>query len=491
MTQSSVEPKTTAEDAGSGSNVPSGRSWLDRYFHISERGSTVGTEVRGGITTFMAMAYILLLNPLILGGKDVDGNVLSQPALITATAICAAVTTLLMGFWGKVPLALAAGLSVSGVMASQVVPLMTWPQAMGMSVAYGAVICLLVVSGLREMIMNAIPLALKHGITIGIGLFIAIIGFVKAGFVHENPSPGGGPVTLGPLGELQGWPVLLFAVTLLLIFALQARNVPGAILIGIVVGTVVAAIVNTVVDIPAKGAGSWFAGAPELHGSAVSTPDFSLIGQVSFSGWGDVGYITVTMIVFTLVLAGFFDAMATILGVGTEAKLADDRGRMPGLSKALFIDGAGGVLGGAGGASGQTVFVESATGVGEGARTGLASVVTGGFFVLCLFFTPLTAIVPAEVASAALVVIGAMMMQNAKHVDWSDRSVAIPVFLTVVLMPFTYTITTGVAAGVISYAVIKSAQGKAREVGAFMWALTAIFIVYFAIHPIESWLGVG
>ncbi|MFI8967046.1 NCS2 family permease [Streptomyces sp. NPDC053493] len=488
MTQSSVEPKTTAEDAGSGSRNPAGRSWLDRYFHISERGSSVATEIRGGVTTFMAMAYILLLNPLILSGKDVDGNVLSQPALITATALCAAATTLLMGFWGKVPLALAAGLSVSGVMASQVVPVMTWPQAMGMSVAYGAVICLLVVTGLREMIMNAIPLALKHAITIGIGLFIAIIGFVKAGFVHENPAPGGGPVSLGPAGELQGWPVLIFAFTLLLIFALQSRNIPGAILIGIVTGTVVAAILNAVADIPAT---AWFSGAPELHGSAVSAPDFSLIGDVSFSGWGDVGYITITMIVFTLVLAGFFDAMATILGVGTEAKLADDRGRMPGLSKALFIDGAGGILGGAGGASGQTVFVESATGVGEGARTGLASVVTGAFFALCLFFTPLTAIVPQEVAAAALVVIGSMMMQNAKHVDWSDRSVAIPVFLTVVLMPFTYTITTGVAAGVISYAVIKSAQGKAREVGGFMWALTGVFVIYFAIHPIEGWLGVG
>ncbi|MEU6934280.1 NCS2 family permease [Streptomyces sp. NPDC046385] len=488
MTQSSVEPRTTAEDAGNGSRNPAGRSWLDRYFHISERGSTVATEIRGGVTTFMAMAYILLLNPLILGGKDVDGNVLSQPALITATALCAAATTLLMGFWGKVPLALAAGLSVSGVMASQVVPVMTWPQAMGMSVAYGAVICLLVVTGLREMIMNAIPLALKHAITIGIGLFIAIIGFVKAGFVHENPAPGGGPVTLGPAGELEGWPVLIFAFTLLLIFALQSRNIPGAILIGIIAGTGVAAVLNAVADIPAK---AWFSGAPELHGSAVSAPDFSLIGNVSFSGWGDVGYITITMIVFTLVLAGFFDAMATILGVGTEAKLADDKGRMPGLSKALFIDGAGGILGGAGGASGQTVFVESATGVGEGARTGLASVVTGAFFALCLFFTPLTAIVPQEVAAAALVVIGSMMMQNAKHVDWSDRSVAIPVFLTVVLMPFTYTITTGVAAGVISYAVIKSAQGKAREVGGFMWALTAVFVIYFAIHPIESWLGVG
>ncbi|MEU2096531.1 NCS2 family permease [Streptomyces globisporus] len=484
MTQQSVEPKTSPESAGPGSRVPAGRSWLDRYFHISERGSTIAREVRGGVTTFMAMAYILLLNPLILGGEDVNGNLLSQPGLITATAFAAAATTLLMGFVGKVPLALAAGLSVSGVLASQVAPSMTWPQAMGMCVIYGVVICLLVVTGLREMIMNAIPLALKHGITMGIGLFIALIGLYKAGFVHQGEAT---PVTLGPAGELAGWPVLIFCVTLLLIFMLQARNIPGAILIGIVVGTLVAIVINAIVDIDPK---SWSSGPPELDGSAVSTPDFSLFGNVEFGGWGDVGVMTVGMIVFTLVLAGFFDAMATIIGVGTEAKLADDKGRMPGLSKALFIDGAGGVIGGVASGSGQTVFVESATGVGEGARTGLASAVTGLFFAACLFFTPLTAIVPTEVASAALVVIGAMMMQNARHVDWSDRSVAIPVFLTVVLMPFTYTITTGVAAGVISYSAIKLAQGRAREVGAFMWGLTVIFIVFFALNPIESWLGV-
>ncbi|MFI2779525.1 NCS2 family permease [Streptomyces sp. ALB3] len=485
MTQQSVEPRTSAEDAGPGSRVPAGRSWLDRYFHITERGSTVAREVRGGVTTFMAMAYILLLNPLILGGKDVEGQLLGQPGLITATAFAAAATTLLMGFVGKVPLALAAGLSVSGVLASQVAPAMTWPQAMGMCVVYGLVICLLVVTGLREMIMNAIPLALKHGITIGIGLFIALIGLVKAGFVHPGAAT---PLSLGPAGELTGWPVLIFAVTLLLIFMLQARDVPGAILIGIVVGTVAAVVVNTVGDIDPK---AWSSGPPELSGSAVSPPDFSLFGSVEFGGWGDVGVMTVGMIVFTLVLAGFFDAMATIIGVGTEAKLADDKGRMPGLSKALFIDGAGGAIGGVAGGSGQTVFVESATGVGEGARTGLASVVTGLFFAACLFFTPLTAIVPAEVASAALVVIGAMMMQNARHVDWGDRSVAVPVFLTVVLMPFTYTITTGVAAGVISYSVIKLAQGRAREVGVFMWVLTLVFVVYFALHPIEGWLGVS
>ncbi|MER5396321.1 NCS2 family permease [Streptomyces sp. NPDC002599] len=484
MTQQSLEPKTTAQDAGAGGRASAGRSRLDRYFHISRRESSIAREVRGGVTTFMAMAYILLLNPLILSGKDVAGDALGQKALITATAFAAAFTTLLMGFVGKVPLALAAGLSVSGVLSSQVVPQMTWPQAMGMCVMYGAVIMLLVVTGLREMIMNAIPLALKHAITMGIGLFIALIGLVKAGFVHQGKAT---PLTLGPTGELAGWPVLLFAATLLLIFALQARGVPGAILIGIVFGTAVSVVLDAtgVID-----PGQWAGGAPELHGSAVSMPDFSLFGQVEFGGWSHVGTMTVGMIVFTLVLAGFFDAMATIIGVGTEAGLADDQGRMPGLSKALFIDGAGGAVGGVAGASGQTVFVESATGVGEGARTGLSSVVTGLLFAACLFFTPLTAIVPGEIAAAALVVIGAMMMTNARHVDWADRATAVPVFLTVVIMPFTYSITAGVAAGVISHAAVKTAQGRARDIGTFMWGLTAVFFVYFALHPIEGWLGV-
>lgn len=197
------------------------------------------------------------------------------------------------------------------------------------------------------------------------------------------------------------------------------------------------------------------------------------------------------MIVFTLVLAGFFDAMATIIGVGTEAGLADGKGRLPGLSKALFVDGAGGAIGGVAGGSGQTVFIESASGVGEGARTGLSAVVTGLLFGACLFVTPLTRLVPAQVAAAALVVIGSMMMGAARHVDWRDRSVSVPVFLTVALMPFTYNITAGVGAGVLAHTAIKTAQGERREVGGFMWVLSAVFLCYFALHPIERWLGVA
>ncbi|MGX1760427.1 NCS2 family permease [Streptomyces lydicus] len=484
MTQQSTEPRTTAEDAGAGSRQPAGRSWLDRYFHISDRGSTLAQEVRGGITTFMAMCYILLLNPLILSTPDVEKHTLAHAGVVTATALAAAVSTLLMGFIGKVPLALAAGLNVSAALTAQVVPHMTWPQAMGMCVVYGVVICLLVVTGLREMIMNAIPLALKHAITMGIGMFVALLGLVKAGFVGKGE---GGPVTLGLTGQLSGWPVLFFCVTLLLIFMLQARKVSGAILIGIVAGSVLSIAATRIGGLTAK---DWGGTPPELSGGAVAMPDFGLFGHVEFGGWGSIGALSVGMIVFTLVLAGFFDAMATIIGVGTEAELADDQGRMPGLSKALFVDGAGGAIGGVAGASGQTVFIESASGVGEGARTGLSSVVTGLLFAACLFFTPVTQLVPAQVASAALVVIGSMMMSAAGHVDWRDRSVSVPVFLTVALMPFTYSITAGVGAGVIAYVAIKAAQGKWREIGGFMWVLAAIFVVYFSLHPIEQWLGV-
>ncbi|RII17601.1 Guanine/hypoxanthine permease PbuG [Streptomyces sp. YIM 130001] len=492
MTQQSMEPRAVADDAGDGSRVPAGRSWLDRYFHITQRGSTVGREVRGGVTTFMAMAYIILLNPVILSVPDATGAKLDGDQLTTATAFAAAATTIVMGLIGNVPLALAAGLSVSAVLAFQVAPEMTWGNAMAMCVIYGLIIILLVVTGLREMIMNAIPLALKHAITMGIGMFVALIGFVQAGFVTSMPSKhgdmGSKPIQLGIDDKLIGWPVVCFAVTLLLIFALQVRKVPGALLIGIVGGTVFAALVHQIAGL---GKDAWGLNAPVLDGSIVSSPDFGLLGSVSFSGFGDISTITVGVIVFTLVLAGFFDAMGTIIGIGQQANLADKNGKMPGLNKALAVDGAGGAIGGFAGASGQTVFVESTAGVGDGARTGFASVITGLAFTLCLFFTPLAQVIPTQVASAALVVIGAMMLTNAKHIDWNDPATSIPVFLTTVLMPFTYSITVGIAAGVIAHVLIKVVTGRIRDIGWLMWVLALIFVAFFSLHAIEGWLGVN
>lgn len=475
-------------EAGGRSHVP----WLDRRFRISERGSTATREVRGGITTFMAMAYIVLLNPVILSGPDADGTTLDGGQLTTATAFAAAVTTLVMGFAGNVPLALAAGLSVSAVIAFQVAPEMSWPNAMGMCVIYGAVIVLLVVTGLRRLIMDAIPLVMKHAITMGIGLFVCLIGLVQAGFVTGMPGEGGvageKPIQLGTADMLTGWPVLCFSFTVLLIFMLQVRKVPGAILLGIVGGTLLAGAVHRLAGLDKQDWGG--RNAPEMPGSVVGSPDFGLLGSVSFDGIGDVGVVTVGVIVFTLVLAGFFDAMGTIIGVGAQAGLADKEGRMPGLNRALAIDGAGGVMGGVAGASGQTVFVESTAGVGDGARTGLSAVVTGTGFALCLFFTPLAQVIPPQVAAAALVVIGAMMMSNARHIDWADPEVAVPVFLTTVLMPFTYSITAGIAAGVVTYVLIKAALGKWREPGWLMWGLSAVFLLYFCLSPVEQWLGV-
>ncbi|WP_042440250.1 NCS2 family permease [Streptacidiphilus albus] len=493
MTQIPTESRVTT---GAGTEVPAPpapKGLLDAYFKISARGSTLATEVRGGLTTFMAMAYIIVLNPILLSGADINGHHLSASQVTTATALAAAVTTIAMGLIGNVPLAAAAGLGVSAALSTIIVPHCSWSEAFGFCVIYGALIVLMVVSGLREKVMNGIPLPLKHAITMGIGLFIAFIGLVNAGFVGRNPA---NPVQLGTnaQGHLEGWPVALFAFTLLLIFVLQARKTPGAILIGIVSGTVIAVVVNALGWVSADAWGGPTS-VPTLHGSPFSAPNFGLFGHISVfgafsSGKAGMGFISASVAVFTLVLAGFFDAMATIIGVGTEAGLADEQGRMPGLTKALLVDGAGGMMGGLAGASGNTVFVESATGVGEGARTGLASVVTGGVFALMLFFSPLAQVVPGQVAAAALVVVGSMMMAQARHIPWADREIAIPAFLMCAVMPMTYSITAGVGAGVVSYVAIKAGTGKWRAPGGLLWGLTVVFLVYFFIGPIQRILGV-
>ncbi|MFB4264542.1 NCS2 family permease [Nonomuraea sp. GTA35] len=455
---------------------------LDRFFELTGRGTTVAREVRGGLTTFMAMAYIILLNPIILAGaRDVTGARLSIGELTTSTALAAAITTLLMAFVGNAPFGLAAGLGLNAVVAYQAAPYMTWAQAMGLVVLEGLAIIVLAVTGLRTLIMNAIPLALKHAISVGIGLFIALIGLVDAGFVAAG---SGTPVQLGATGHLTGWPVTVFCFGLLLMILLYVRRVPAAILISIAVTAALAILVNSVNTIDPA---SWGVVAPRMPESLVSAPDFGLVGQFDlFGGFVTAGALTATVVLFTLVLSGFFDAMGTIIGVSDEAGLVDERGRVPRLGRILTVDGVGGMVGGAASASANTVFVESAAGVGEGARTGLASVVTGALLGLTLLFTPLAAVVPAAAAAPALVLVGALMMMQSRNVPWDDLDLAVPAFLTIALMPFTYSITNGVGAGVIVYTLIKAVRGRFSEIPWLLWVVSLIFLAYFAIDWLEE-----
>ncbi|MDF3302159.1 NCS2 family permease [Streptomyces tropicalis] len=474
-------------DRPSGPPRPAGG--LDRYFRISERGSTLGREIRGGFATFFTMAYILVLNPIILGSaKDKFGHQLDTGQLVTATALVACVMTVVMGVGGNLPLAVAAGLGLNAVVAFQLAPLMSWADAMGLVVIEGVLICVLVLTGLREAIMNAIPQQLKQAIGVGIGLFIAFIGFVDAGFVSRIPDAAHStvPVQLGAVGRLTGWPVLVFCLGVLLTIALLARRVKGAILISIVTMTAVAVVIDAVADVK-----SWGLTTPKLPDTLVAAPDFGLVGHFSvFGAFGETGAITVVLLVFTLVLSDFFDAMGTIVGISAEAGLLDEQGQVPGIGRVLFIDGAAAIAGGVGSASSNTAYIESAAGVGEGARTGFANLVTGGLFGLALFLTPLLTIVPLQAAAPALIAVGFLMMTHVKHIDWDRYEIAIPAFLTIAAMPFTYSITDGIGAGFLSYVVVKTVLGKAREVNGLLWAVSALFLVYFAIDPVEQLLGV-
>ena len=473
---------------------PTGR--LDGYFSISLRGSTVERELRGGLATFFTMAYIVVLNPLIIGTvPDADGEILGIPAVAAVTALVAGVLTIAMGVIGKYPFAIATGLGLNAFVAFGIASRMSWADAMGLVVLEGLVITVLVLTGFRTAVFHAIPAHLKTAIGVGIGLFIALIGFVDAGFVRRT-GVGPVPVELGVATQLRGWPTLVFVLGLLLTIVLVVRKVRGAILIGIIATTVLAIIVEAIADIgPAftpDGVNpvGWQLNVPALPDEIVSTPDLSLLGQFSlFGGFAEVGVVTALLIVFTLMLADFFDTMGTVVGVGGEAGLLDENRNLPGIDRVLLVDSVAAVAGGAASTSSNTTYIESAAGVGEGARTGLASVVTGALFLLAMLFTPLVTIIPFEAATPALVVVGFLMFAQIRTIDLSDYAIAIPTFLTVVVMPFTYSITNGIGAGFVSYAVIRLAQGRIREVHPLLWIVAALFIVYFAIGPIQDLLA--
>ena len=458
---------------------------LDGYFRITERGSTVRTEVIAGLTTFMTMAYILFLNPIILNTiPDRNGLQLSIPQLLTVTALAAAVSTLAMGLYANYPFAIAAGLGLNAVVTFQLVGAyqLTWPEAMGVVVLEGIIIFILVLTKFRQAVMDAVPLPLKLAIGAGIGLFITIIGFVDAGFVTSTTLPVP-PLQLGTNNELKGWPILIFIAGLLLIIWLYTRGVKGSLLIGILSATVLAILVNELF-LDGKGFGT----AANI-GSPVDIPEadnFSLIGNFSlFGAFGQIGFISAALAVFTLMLSDFFDTMGTAIGLGREANLLDAAGRLPDTDKVLAVDSAAAAVGGAFSASSNTTYIESASGIADGGRTGLTAVVVGVLFALSIFLSPLAEIVPLQAAAPALVMVGFLMLSAVREIPWDDLELAIPAFLTIVLMPFTYSITNGIGAGFVAYTFIKVARGKANEVHLMMWVSTAAFLLYFGIFYVR------
>ena len=476
---------------------------LDSFFKITERGSTVAREIRGGFVTFFTMAYIVALNPLIIGlAKDGDGKYLggdgSHPnlALVAAmTALMAGLLTILMGSVANFPLALATGLGLNTFVAIGIASRMTWADAMGLVIIEGLIIVVLVLTGVRGAVFRAVPAQLKTAIAVGIGLFITMIGLVDSGFVRRTGT-GPVPVQLGDNGNLVGWPIVVFAFGLLLMIALVVRKVKGALLIGIATTTVIAVIVEKAFKIGPNFDGAtgkvnpkgWGLNVPSVPSKIFAKPDFSLFGHIDLTGaFNRVTVVTAILLIFSLLLSDFFDNVGTVTAIATEGGLIDADGNIPNIDRILLIDGIAAVAGGAGNVSSNTSYIESASGVGEGARTGLASIVTGILFLLTTFLAPLVAVIPYEAATPALIIVGFLMMTQIKNIDWTDYGIEIPAFLTIILMPFTYSISVGIGAGFVSHVVVRVVQGRAKEVHALLYVVSGLFMVYFLQSPISIW----
>ncbi len=463
---------------------------LDRYFKISERGSTIGTEIRGGVVSFFAMAYIILLNPLILGtSPDASGTTLGIPQVAAATALVAGIMTIAFGAIANYPFAMAAGLGMNTFVAVTMVSVkgLDWPEAMGLVALEGIIIVLLAISGFRQAVFDAIPKSMKAAMGVGIGMFIAIIGFVDGGFVTRVPDAAHTtvPVGLGINGSIATWPALIFVLGLIICSFMVIRNVRGGLFLGIVITTVIAMIVQAF-----TGSEDWGMAVPEAPSTLGGLPDLSIVGEVSLLGaFTKLGVVATVLLIFTLLLTNFFDAMGTMNGLGKQAALTDENDNLPDMKKALVVEGFGAVAGGLGSTSSNTVFADSAAGIGDGAKTGLANITTGIIFLLAMFLTPLYEVVPIEAAAPVLVIVGVMMAAQLRDIAWTKMEVAIPAFLTIVVMPFTYSIANGIGVGFIAFALMSTFAGKARQVHWIMWLVAALFVVYFGMTPLSNLLG--
>ena len=451
---------------------------LEGHFRLREHGTTVGTEVLAGLTTFMVMAYIIFVNPAILsfaGVPPLQSQGVPFAPTLAATCLVAAIATAAMGLVTNYPLAVASGMGLNAVVAFQLIAAqkLPWPAAMGVIFWEGVLITLLVLVGVREAVLNAIPLALKRAISVGIGLFILFIGLVNGGLVR----PGQGiPVTLGALTTPK---VAVAILGLLLTLLLLARGIRAALLLGIVATTVVAIAVNA-----ARGGAVWTTpGVAVVPTQIVAWPDFSTLGAgLNVEAFVRLGILGAALAIFSIMLSDFFDTVGTVVGIGAEARWLDREGRLPRMGRVLTVDSLAAALGGAASASSATTYIESAAGVAAGGRTGLTSVVVALCFGLALFVAPLAGVVPPEATAPALIIVGYLMCALVREIPFADLEEGFPALLTMTLMPFSYSITNGIGAGFVSYVVIKLVRGRAGAVHPLMYAAGAAFVLYFLLH---------
>jgi adenine/guanine/hypoxanthine permease len=485
------------------------RSALDRRFRFAQNGTTLGRDTIAGITTFIVMSYIIFVNPAILGFAGIEaleGKGLPFEGVLTSTCLVAGVMTIVMGLYTNMAYAIAPGLGLNAVVAFTLVANegLGFPEAMGIVVLEGLAVFVLVIVGMREAIMNAIPLELKKAIAIGIGLFIAFIGLVNSGLVIRGE---GTPVDLA---EFTTWPVFITIFGIVVTIALRSIGFRGDLLVGIILTTAFATIVNYAADVYPKELG--YARWPD---DVFEWPDFSLVGDVSFDAFGTLGVVAALAFVFTLFLADFFDTMGTLVGVGRQAGYLNERGEMPEIRKPLLVDSLAAAADGAASASSATTYIESASGVSVGGRTGWVSVVTGFLFFPFMFIAPLIGMVPPQATAPALLIVGWLMISVLSEaeeeaeieegavsdrprvvravagIDFSDLALGLSAAIVIMFMPFTFSITDGIAAGFIVYVLVRIFQGRWAAVHPLMYAASGAFVLYFLIPLLQdnfSWI---
>ncbi|UCB53544.1 MAG: NCS2 family permease [Candidatus Zixiibacteriota bacterium] len=457
---------------------------LKEYFKLGQLGTNVRTEMMAGFTTFLTMSYIIFVNPLFLsffGDPALQDKALPFTASLTATCLAAGIMCIIMGLWTNYPFALAPGMGLNAIVAYQMVVGMglSWPSAMGVIVLEGIIITILVITGFREAVMNSIPLSLKQAISVGIGLFIAFIGLVQAGFVEKSEA------TLVTLGKFDNLPVVVAVFGLLLTAILLKTKVKGALLIGILGSTLLAILVNylsglTVFPDP---------NIAKVPSALVSMPDFSTIGRFDFHAISKLGVLTAVILIFSVMLSDFFDTLGTVIGLGSEAKYLDQNGRLPRINRVLLVDSLSAVAGGVCSSSSVTTYIESAAGITAGGRSGLTTVTVGIFFLLAIFLSPIAGVVPKEATAPALIIVGFLMLSLVKGLPFEKFDEAFPAFLIMIVMPLTYSISNGIGFGFIAFTLIKLLSGKGREVHWLMYLVSLAFAVDFAIPALERLFG--